>query len=297
MIFLEDAALIEPLICRICLCVVKKPAVTSCGHVFCTSCLLVALLAKAQCPLDRQPIDRKKIMKGEARDLVLEARLLSLRVHCSNSDLDCTWSGTLKEFDRHLETQCKYQKCSFSRHGCQARLIRSSALRQLAEPIQDKTAGGERDGGEGDGLVGEKGEKKWTEMRETALTDLERVIADTQKHVFAVQHEHAHLSMLEASVNSNTAHLNRFSQHVLVIGENVNALVGFARGTAHQVDTLMRKQAKLELHIATRGPVATTSPPSPSPLSSSLPGLRLLATIAIVGVSCAVLFRYRKRTA
>jgi len=47
--------------CAICWGVLQKPTSTSCGHIFCNNCIIMALKNKKSCPVCKTPISTKTI--------------------------------------------------------------------------------------------------------------------------------------------------------------------------------------------------------------------------------------------
>ena len=97
-------------ICTICTLVARDPQqVTCCGNTFCKTCLEHLKQSSGQhaiCPLCKKPLNFFK-------DAKLNREIISLKVHCTNSEKGCEWKGTINETDTsieaHLNDSCPYQ--------------------------------------------------------------------------------------------------------------------------------------------------------------------------------------------
>ena len=117
-------------ICTICTLVSCDPQQTSCcGNVYCKSCLQ-QLKDKGQhfnCPICHLNLKNKCFP-----DRIVDREIKSLQVYCTNNkqvDNSCSWKGTLKDIDDHLQ-QCPYQILSCT-NGCGKNIERKQLQHHL----------------------------------------------------------------------------------------------------------------------------------------------------------------------
>ena len=100
----ENIEFIKQFRCGICKEVAFPPITTACSHLFCHSCLRVALLYSSKCPIDRYELDLSpsdlhpnaflyRILQDETAYCVLEHR-------------GCRWKGRVKDVVDHLQSNC-----------------------------------------------------------------------------------------------------------------------------------------------------------------------------------------------
>ena len=78
--------------CSICFHVMwKEPSLTSCGHHFCTSCIVVAQENNRPCPK----------CKAKYYDIFIDADrqryICGLQIYCTNKKHGCNWKGKLQD--------------------------------------------------------------------------------------------------------------------------------------------------------------------------------------------------------
>ncbi|KAL8573174.1 hypothetical protein ACOMHN_036159 [Nucella lapillus] len=113
-------------ICPVCLNVMRDAMQTVCGHRFCKTCITRVAGDK---PWGRCPVDKTALRRSEQlfNDIAMRREILSLTVKCKNSNEECTWTGELRDAEKHLK-ECPMENivCPI---GCQATLRRG----QVAE--------------------------------------------------------------------------------------------------------------------------------------------------------------------
>ena len=62
--------------CPICWETMESPQVTTCGHAFCAGCITFSLSLKKECPVCRQPTQRRKLRPMEEGEKLEEMRML-----------------------------------------------------------------------------------------------------------------------------------------------------------------------------------------------------------------------------
>ena len=94
--------------CAICLCCLKNPYQTPCGHRFCKECILPVINSRNNvCPNDRTAID----LTNTFPDNAVKLQINSLKVKCPKAG--CGWVGELSDKLSHL------QKCKFVDVSCE----------------------------------------------------------------------------------------------------------------------------------------------------------------------------------
>ena len=104
--------------------VMTNPVSCQDGHTFCESCITVWLVSHKACPLDRQPLHKRDLI----RNLPLRGVIDNLDVHCANGlevnplkkrktsetghNLQlCPWLGKLKDLEEHTRL-CLFEVCN-----------------------------------------------------------------------------------------------------------------------------------------------------------------------------------------
>ena len=111
---LDDELFIHPLPdylkCPICLCCLRFPFQTPCGHRFCKECILPILNSRQNtCPKDRTIIDTTNTFPDNA----VRLQINSLQIKCPKHADGCKWKGELSDSPTHLKT------CSFVDVPCE----------------------------------------------------------------------------------------------------------------------------------------------------------------------------------
>ncbi|XP_033740042.1 TNF receptor-associated factor 6-B-like isoform X2 [Pecten maximus] len=131
---LFDLDLDRKYMCPVCLCVLKEPVQTSCGHRFCKACIrgtfdlptyvCSQVRNNIRVPFSRCPVDNTyfHIEKELFSDNAIKREVLSLNVRCPNIQNECGWNGELRNYSEH-ERQCMYKVISCE-NGCGVRVIR-----------------------------------------------------------------------------------------------------------------------------------------------------------------------------
>eukprot|EP00557_Chaetoceros_sp_GSL56_P009357 CAMPEP_0176488996 /NCGR_PEP_ID=MMETSP0200_2-20121128/7033_1 /TAXON_ID=947934 /ORGANISM="Chaetoceros sp., Strain GSL56" /LENGTH=426 /DNA_ID=CAMNT_0017886069 /DNA_START=315 /DNA_END=1595 /DNA_ORIENTATION=+ len=105
--------------CPICFGIPLDPALTpKCEHIFCHSCITQALHHSKHCPTCRTPLtstsssyEDDSSLKRLERGTMLYRMWSHTPVQCRNSDVGCTWTGTVSEYQSHVGA-CDPSCCS-----------------------------------------------------------------------------------------------------------------------------------------------------------------------------------------
>ncbi|XP_075159002.1 TNF-receptor-associated factor 6 [Haematobia irritans] len=109
--------------CAICMNWLNSPVLTSCGHLFCKSCLNSWLRNKSQlCPMDNKKITEKDIFP----DNFTKREIEQIQLKCPNIKLGCDFISSPLEMQRH-KYNCPYrsdeepteEKCPFASIKCE----------------------------------------------------------------------------------------------------------------------------------------------------------------------------------
>ncbi|CAG9315615.1 unnamed protein product [Blepharisma stoltei] len=100
-VFKNPKSLPAHLMCTICNEIFTDPTRVSCGHTFCSHCILQWIKKSSTCPNCRANIDKK----GTGKDLIAAADINLLTVVCSNQG--CSWFGALEILESH------HKECPF----------------------------------------------------------------------------------------------------------------------------------------------------------------------------------------
>ena len=99
--------------CSICFHVMwKEPSLTSCGHHFCTSCIVVAQENNRPCPK----------CKAKYYDIFIDADrqryICGLQIYCTNKKHGCNWKGELQDLSTHIAESLRDGECQFGFATC-----------------------------------------------------------------------------------------------------------------------------------------------------------------------------------
>ena len=125
--FIEEPP--EELNCSVCLLVLRDPHLTSCcGNHFCQSCIEKLKQSTCPCPLC------KETSFSTFLDKSFQRKVNELKVHCPQSEVGCTWIGTLGGAKSHLDTSsgdCEYVNvvCSL----CSQEIQRKDLVNHMSE--------------------------------------------------------------------------------------------------------------------------------------------------------------------
>ena len=88
----------------------KEPSLTSCGHHFCTSCIVVAQENNRPCPK----------CKAKYYDIFIDADrqhyICGLQIYCTNKKHGCNWKGELQS--THIAENLRDRECQFGFTTC-----------------------------------------------------------------------------------------------------------------------------------------------------------------------------------
>ena len=117
--------------CPICLLVLRSPHLTDCcGDHFCESCITRIKTSNESCPKCRETSFNTMINKKVDR----QTRLLP--IYCVNSSKGCRWTGAVKDFDYHLNTDSdtKLEKgCQYYSLQCPLKCGKKILRKDLAD--------------------------------------------------------------------------------------------------------------------------------------------------------------------
>jgi len=118
--------------CPVCGQVLLKPQQTECGHHVCESCLTLlfenATIAgsdNVRCPVSS---DECEDLRNDGQSVVPDHRfrkeIMQLDVFCLNKENGCEYSGKWNTLQTHL-TDCKFhmQDCQYAKEGCREKLL------------------------------------------------------------------------------------------------------------------------------------------------------------------------------
>ena len=96
----------DDLLCKSCRHVARQPHLTSCcGEHYCHTCIAAILQDNKPCPSCKEDTFTIFMNKRDHR------RILALRVHCTNKDRGCQWTGKVEQLDTHMDVNsgdCQY---------------------------------------------------------------------------------------------------------------------------------------------------------------------------------------------
>jgi len=107
-IFIKSEFL-EILSCSICQNVYIDPKRISCGHTFCSSCIVLWLKTKNNCPLCRKKVNKNGIDK----DIIADKIIHQLEVKCGYKG--CPWEGKLEDYLKHKKN-CFFEESKIPLH-------------------------------------------------------------------------------------------------------------------------------------------------------------------------------------
>jgi hypothetical protein len=96
-LFVDPTAINPMLMCPICMNVVNIPIQCRNGHLFCKSCLSIALRKKKKCPMCN--VSTPSISELSFNDFANDC-ICALSINCTQNN--CGWIGSLKNLDNHL---------------------------------------------------------------------------------------------------------------------------------------------------------------------------------------------------
>ena len=103
--------------CPVCMLVLREPyQVTCCGHAFCQACIERVQLQQSPCPTC------KETDFCVFPDKRLQRSLSVYHIHCFHEKEGCQWTGSLREFDEHLNEKPAVDEqlsgCAFAEVEC-----------------------------------------------------------------------------------------------------------------------------------------------------------------------------------
>ncbi|XP_046855628.1 TNF receptor-associated factor 3-like isoform X1 [Xenia sp. Carnegie-2017] len=115
----EDREKIHPkFLCTYCHHLLVNPKQTSCGHLFCESCIDIILgRTDPKCPEDQEKLSRNDVFP----DAFTKREMKSIRLHCPSEQ--CEWFGTYEELEGHSQV-CEHALISCIHKQCNIQLPR-----------------------------------------------------------------------------------------------------------------------------------------------------------------------------
>lgn len=118
--------------CPICLCCLKAPYQTPCGHRFCKECITPVLNTRNNvCPKDRTVID----VTNTFPDNAVRLQINSLKIKCPKHASGCMWVGELSDKPAHTQT-CDFVDVPCQLCGAALQRIRIEAHREMCPKRQ-----------------------------------------------------------------------------------------------------------------------------------------------------------------
>lgn len=94
-------------VCPICTDICREAVETPCAHLFCDTCLSLAVEVKMECPLDH-----KRLVAGSVHKAgFVRRKVLNMTVRCPNSGVGCPHTGPLGQLDAHMAA-CAHKPAS-----------------------------------------------------------------------------------------------------------------------------------------------------------------------------------------
>ena len=94
----------DDLVCPVCRTLLQEPQQTDCGHDFCRDCVRHLMKdGKLTCPVCRAESLSNQIFD----DKRLKREIMGLRINCDQNGRGCTWSGELRQREKH-SGECGY---------------------------------------------------------------------------------------------------------------------------------------------------------------------------------------------
>uniref|UniRef100_A0A0G4G2P7 RING-type domain-containing protein n=1 Tax=Chromera velia CCMP2878 TaxID=1169474 RepID=A0A0G4G2P7_9ALVE len=118
----ENKSYAEMTLCPVCQDFADTPRETDCSyrHMFCSTCISQVLNARGPCPVCRgniTKVSKLSIMNKNMFDMV--------KWKCLNHEKRCTWTGSKKELEAHLDNVCPEQEGECPHEGCTAKMRRA----------------------------------------------------------------------------------------------------------------------------------------------------------------------------
>jgi len=127
--FEKDKNSVKDYICFLCKGVYFEPYVDRCGHIFCKECIFKYLSKYCECPISKE----KQIINDLTFIGLLSDLLNSKQINCKNKKNECPWTGTLPEFENHVNIHCEKEEVSCDNKGCPEKLFRSNLNSHLPD--------------------------------------------------------------------------------------------------------------------------------------------------------------------
>ncbi|KAI7696115.1 E3 ubiquitin-protein ligase NRDP1 [Sarcoptes scabiei] len=95
----DENDLNEELICSICACVLEKPLMSSCDHIFCGTCITKWLRNHDSCPIDRSAL-RVGMLRKAPRIII--NLINKLKLHCPHRATGCKELISVEQYYNHV---------------------------------------------------------------------------------------------------------------------------------------------------------------------------------------------------
>jgi len=124
-----DAYLNRILLCPLCRKTLVEPVTDTCGHTFCSDCIVRARQFGNFCPLSGLEYETKKDFR---LNLALNS-LLNNEIPCESEFLGCNWHGTRKEMGQHMKSDCLFSYFECPNPNCSKVFTKENLQAHLAE--------------------------------------------------------------------------------------------------------------------------------------------------------------------
>jgi hypothetical protein len=109
-----DAKFIGDYLCILCSGVYFDPVNDIHGHCFCRSCIETNLKKTSHCPIGNELVSQKQLITLP----FITQTIYSQKVFCKNTCYGCGWTGPVKDFELHKNTDCRFQTITCQNKGC-----------------------------------------------------------------------------------------------------------------------------------------------------------------------------------
>uniref|UniRef100_A0A0G4IC22 RING-type domain-containing protein n=1 Tax=Chromera velia CCMP2878 TaxID=1169474 RepID=A0A0G4IC22_9ALVE len=117
--------LAENVLCAICHDFLEDVVETNCQgrHVFCRPCIHRVLRRRQTCPTCRGVFSKLEVANSMIRNLIEQ-----IKWKCLNHEKGCSFTGTKKDLEKHLEEECEEQESECPFEGCTVMKRRTKML-------------------------------------------------------------------------------------------------------------------------------------------------------------------------
>jgi hypothetical protein len=98
----NDSSIPEEFLCPVCHDICKAPVATNCHHIFCKSCITVALSRMRVCPCCRESVTEGELPSLSENNPVLNRMYGRIQMKCMLHTEGCTWTGNIVDMNAHM---------------------------------------------------------------------------------------------------------------------------------------------------------------------------------------------------